>query len=97
MVIIRALPLACRGLQELVLENMALRQHLRAFNRTTKHPRLRTCDRLFWIVLGQQVATVAQGVIDRPAGRSCGGIAIGSAVEGPATSSFSTLTLMAFF
>jgi hypothetical protein len=30
---------------------MALRQELRAFKRTTKRPRLRTRDRLFWIVL----------------------------------------------
>jgi hypothetical protein len=43
-VTIRALALACRGHRELVLENMALRQQLRAFKRTTKHPRLRTRD-----------------------------------------------------
>jgi hypothetical protein len=51
LVIVRALALACRGHQELVLENMALRQQLRAFKRATKRPRLRTRDRLFWIVL----------------------------------------------
>jgi putative transposase len=49
--IVRALALACRGHQELVLENLALRQQLRASKRTTKRPRLRTRDRLFWIVL----------------------------------------------
>jgi putative transposase len=48
---VRALALACRGHRELVLENMALRQQLRAFKRTMKRPRLRTRDRLFWIVL----------------------------------------------
>jgi hypothetical protein len=49
--IVRALALACRGHRELVLENMALRQQLRVFKRTTKRPRLHTRDRLFWIVL----------------------------------------------
>jgi len=43
--------LACRGHHELVLENIALRQQLRAFKRTTKRPRLRTSNRLFWIGL----------------------------------------------
>ncbi len=51
LVIVRALALACRGHQELVLENMALRQQLRAFKRATKRPRLRMRDRRFWIVL----------------------------------------------
>jgi hypothetical protein len=49
----RALTLACRGHQELVLENMALRQQLRAVKRTTKRPQLRTRDRLFWIALAR--------------------------------------------
>jgi putative transposase len=49
----RALTLACRGHEELVLENMALRQQLTAMKRTTKRPRLRTRDRLFWIVLAR--------------------------------------------
>jgi putative transposase len=49
----RALTLACRGHEELVLENMALRQQLRAMKRTTKRPRLRTRDRLSWIVLAR--------------------------------------------
>jgi len=48
---VRVLVLACRGHRELVLENMALRQQLRAFKRRTKRPRLRPRDRLFWIVL----------------------------------------------
>jgi len=51
LLIVRALALACRGHRELVLENIALRQQLRAFKRTTKRPRLRTCDQLFWFVL----------------------------------------------
>jgi hypothetical protein len=51
---VRAVALACHGHRELVLENMALRQQLRAFKRTTKRPRLRTRDRLFWIVLANR-------------------------------------------
>jgi len=49
----RALALACRGHHELVLENLALRQQLRAVKRTTSRPHLRTRDRLFWIVLAR--------------------------------------------
>ena len=45
--------MACRGQHELVLENLALRQQLRAVKRTTKRPHLRTRDRLFWIVLAR--------------------------------------------
>ena len=47
----RALALACRGHQELVLENIALRQQLRALQRTVRRPRLRTRDRVFWVLL----------------------------------------------
>jgi putative transposase len=49
----RALALACRGHQELVLENFALRQQLNALKRTGTRPKLRRRDRLFWIVLAQ--------------------------------------------
>jgi putative transposase len=49
----RAVALACRGHRELVLENLALRQQLRAVKRTTKRPHLRANDRLFWIALAQ--------------------------------------------
>jgi putative transposase len=40
-------------MKELVLENMALRQQLRAVKRRTKRNRLRTRDRFFWIVLAR--------------------------------------------
>jgi putative transposase len=50
---VRALTLACRGQRELVLENIALRQQLRALKQTTKRPRLRGRDRLFWIVVAR--------------------------------------------
>jgi hypothetical protein len=53
MVIGRALALALRGHRELVLENLALRQQLTAVKRTTKRPYLRTCDRLYWMVLAR--------------------------------------------
>jgi hypothetical protein len=51
--IARALALACRGHQELVLENLALRQQLQALRRTGARPRLGWPDRLFWIVLAK--------------------------------------------
>ena len=49
----RAVALAFRGHQELVLENLALRQQLTAVKRATKRPPLRTRDRLFWIALAR--------------------------------------------
>jgi hypothetical protein len=49
-VIVRALALACRGHQELVLENLALREQLSAFKRRSARPPVRRLDRLFWIV-----------------------------------------------
>jgi hypothetical protein len=49
--ILRALALACPGHQELVLENMALRHQLRTLKRAVRRPRLRTRDRMFWVVL----------------------------------------------
>src|SRR5262245_3766153 len=51
-VVVRALTLALRGHRELVLENLALRQQLAAFHRTTRC-RLRARDRFFWMVLGR--------------------------------------------
>ena len=51
--ICRALGLAFRGHRELVLENLALRQQLRAMKRTTSRLHLRTRDRLFWIALAR--------------------------------------------
>jgi len=43
--------LAGREHHEVVLENVALRQQLCALKRTTARVRVRTRDRLFWIVL----------------------------------------------
>ena len=52
-VVVRALTLALCGHRELVVENLALRQQLAAFHRTTRC-RLRARDRLFWIVLARR-------------------------------------------
>jgi hypothetical protein len=51
-VVVRALTLAFRGHRELVMENLALRQRLVAFHRTTRC-RLRARDRFFWMVLAR--------------------------------------------
>jgi len=51
-VVVRAVTLALRGHRELVLENLALRQQLAAFHRTTRS-RLRARDRLFWRALAR--------------------------------------------
>ena len=52
-VFVRAVALACHGHQELVLENIALRQQLNALKRTVTRPSVRRRDRLFWIVAGK--------------------------------------------
>jgi len=51
-VVLRAFTLAFRGHRELVLENLALRQQLAAYHRTTRC-RFPARDRLFWIALAQ--------------------------------------------
>src|SRR5256712_509124 len=51
-VVVRALALALCGHRELVLENLALRQQLAAFHRTTRC-RLRARDRLFWMAFAR--------------------------------------------
>jgi hypothetical protein len=51
--IARAVALAFRGHQELVLENLALRRQLQALRRTGARPRLGWRDQLFWIVLAK--------------------------------------------
>jgi len=47
----RAIALVCRGHQDIVLENLALRHQLRTLQRSVKRPHLRTGDRLVWVVL----------------------------------------------
>jgi putative transposase len=41
------------GKQELVLENLALRQQLGVYLRKTKRPKLKTSDRIFWVLLSK--------------------------------------------
>jgi hypothetical protein len=48
---LRALALTCHGHHEVALENIALRQQLRALQRTVGRPRLQCSDRVFWILL----------------------------------------------
>src|SRR2546425_7379550 len=52
-VLLRSIGLICCGHQEVALENLALRQQLAALTRTVKRPRLRSRDRLFWILLAK--------------------------------------------
>ena len=52
-VLLRSIGLICRGHRAVALENLALRQQLSALTRTVKRPRLRTRDRLFWILLAK--------------------------------------------
>jgi hypothetical protein len=48
--IVRAIPLACRGHEDIVLENIALRHQLWTLQRAAR-PRLRPRDRIFWVLL----------------------------------------------
>jgi len=51
--LLRAIGLACRGHRAVALENLALRQQLRALKHRRKRPTLRSWDRLFWMVLAK--------------------------------------------
>src|SRR5881296_2098001 len=53
LVLLRSIGLVCRGYRAVALENLALRQQLAALTRTVKRPRLRSRDRLFWILLAK--------------------------------------------
>src|SRR5207249_8895261 len=47
--LLRLLPFFCGGHRQLAIENLALRQQLTVYKRTTPRPRLRPTDRLFWV------------------------------------------------
>jgi putative transposase len=49
--LLRLLPFLFGGHRQLALENVALRQQLAVYKRTTTRPNLRTTDRLFWVWL----------------------------------------------
>ena len=52
-VLLRSLGLICSGHRAVALENVALRQQLAVFRRTSRRPQLRTRDRLFWVLLAK--------------------------------------------
>ena len=75
--------LALRGHQELVLENLALRQQLAAVKRRTKRSHLQSatgCFGLSWPESGRTDARLWRSFSRTP---SCAGIATGSVVVGP--------------
>src|SRR5207244_9739148 len=51
--LLRLFPFLCGGHRQLALENLALRQQLAVYRRTVARPRLRRCDRLFWVALSR--------------------------------------------
>ena len=51
--ILTGLLFALRTQRALVLENLALRHQLAVLQRTAPRPRLRTADRLFWVLLSR--------------------------------------------
>src|SRR5712664_1163908 len=51
--LLRLLPFLCGSHRQLAVENLALRQQLAVYKRTTARPKLRTTDRLFWIWLAR--------------------------------------------
>ncbi len=63
----RAMALACRGHRELVLENIVLRQQLRTLQRAVIRPRLRTRDRVFWVLMANTWRDWRRALVFRPA------------------------------
>jgi putative transposase len=51
--LLRLLPFLSGGHRQLALENLALRQQLAVYKRTTNRPRLRRSDRLLWVCLSR--------------------------------------------
>jgi putative transposase len=61
--LLRLLPFLCGGSRELALENLALRQQLAVYKRTTNRPKLRRTDRLFWVCLSKVWAGWRQALV----------------------------------
>ena len=53
--LVRALISAFKARRELALENVALRQQLAVLRRSVKRPRLSNVDRVFWVLLPQNL------------------------------------------
>ena len=51
--LLRLFPFLCGSHRQLALENLALRQQLAVYKRTTTRPKLRRTDRLFWAWLAR--------------------------------------------
>ena len=61
--LLRLLPFLVGGHRQLALENLALRQQLSVYKRTTTRPKLRTADRLFWVGLARVWAGWRQSLV----------------------------------
>jgi hypothetical protein len=59
----RLLAFLLGGHRHLALENLALRQQLSVYKRTTTRPKLRTTDRLFWVGLARVWAGWRQSLV----------------------------------
>jgi hypothetical protein len=76
--LLRLLPFLCGGHRQLALENLALHHQLAVYRRTKPRPKLRTTDRLFWVVLARVWAGWRQSLVivtcpspkPRPPGKS---------------------------
>ena len=73
--LLRLFPFLFGGHRQLAVENLALRQQLAVYKRTTARPKLRTTDRLFWIWLARVWAGWRQPlvIVTPDAGRPRGG------------------------
>src|SRR5438034_7318788 len=61
--VLRLLTFLFGGHRQLAVENLALRQQLAVYKRTTARPKLRTTDRLFWIWLARVWAGWRQALV----------------------------------
>src|SRR5437879_8843215 len=61
--LLRLLPFLCGGHRQLALENLALRQQLAVYKRTTNRPRLRRSDRLLWVWLSRVWPACRQALV----------------------------------
>jgi hypothetical protein len=59
----RLLPFFFGGCRQLAVENLASRQQLSVYKRTTTRPKLRTTDRLFWVGLARVWAGWRQSLV----------------------------------